>query len=159
MRPAFTLVISALAACAGTTSEQLATCTLQLTVPAEATAGAPASFGLTPISDRWDIVAHVAGQPAPVLAAVSTDCEACDACRADNLCGACDSATADGACAACIDACATCTPTVTLQMPDVAPGAWPIVVVNRYGQSAAAVVNLLASPLDESNDSGAPVGP
>lgn len=153
------LTFAALTACAGTTSEQLATCTLTLTVPDAVVAGATADFGLDPISEPWDIVAHIGGLSAPVVETASVDCDACDTCRTENVCGACDSTTTNGTCATCADACATCRRTVTLQVPDVAPGTWPIVIVHRYGESAPALVDVSASTSEPSNDSGAPVGP
>lgn len=157
MKRALGLLAAGTVACAGTTSEQLASCTLTVAVPDVVTAGEPAVFGLDPVSDRWDIVAHIAGEPAAVLSTDTTGCETCDTCRTDNACDPC--AAEDGTCESCEEACATCAPTVTLQVPQIPAGMWPLVVVHRYGQSPTTQIEVSAPTPAGSNDTAAPVMP
>lgn len=88
-------------------------------------------------TDTWDTVVTVGDTPAEVLGLVREGCDDCDSCRTEQDCEAC------GTCDACTASCAACVEAVRFRVPEVAPGAHPVGVTNRYGATRTATLTVM----------------
>lgn len=137
-------------ACDTTETVYTPACTLDQPVltPAQAGVGDSVVLQATPMTTQWDTAVTIGASRAEITDFQREGCESCDTCVTTNACSAC------GTCDSCADLCSTCVETLTVTVPPMAPGSWPVTLLNHHGRSAAAT--LVVEP---SADTGADSNP
>lgn len=100
--------------------------------PAEAAPGESVVLTATPLTTQWDTAVTIGSSRAEITAFNREGCDECDLCIASNECDAC------GSCDTCSDVCVSCVETITVTVPELSAGTWPVAFLNHHGQSAAA---------------------
>jgi hypothetical protein len=135
--------------CTTTSVVTLGTCDVALFAPSltEVRPGEPLTMGATPLTTDWDTVVYVGGIQAEVTALSRVGCTTCDTCRSESLCTEC------GDCDNCDRLCVEqCDESLTVLVPDVAPGLSEVWIINRHGRSETLEVTILAA--GEEGDTG-----
>lgn len=117
--------------------------TLSLT---EASPGTSVTVSLSPLTTQWDTAVTVGSTRAEITEFTRDGCSECDICVSSNGCAAC------GSCESCNDLCASCTETLSFQVPVMEAGTWPVTVINHHGRSTSASLSVVA-PADTGADS------
>ena len=127
-------------ACDTTTTETTPACTLDMPVltPTSATPGLSVTVQATPLTTQWDSAVTIGSSRAEILDFNRDGCDECDLCVTANECTVC------GDCDSCADLCASCVETITVAVPQIPPGSWPVTVINHHGRSAAATLTVEA---------------
>lgn len=118
-------------ACDTTSLSSGPTCALGVPTltPASAAPGEQVVLTVEPLTDVWDTAITVGSARATIVDLDRSTCDDCDDCRDTGGCSVCES------CDDCAEPCAGCVETVTITVPDIAPGEWPVEVINRHGRS------------------------
>ena len=129
-------------ACDSTSSSsEDATCALDIPTlaPASAAPGAQVVVTAHPLTDLWDTAVTVGPTRVQPVDLDRSTCDSCDDCRDTGGCSSCD------VCDTCDADCEGCVETLTFVVPEVAPGEWPVEVVNRHGRTQAVTLTVLAA--------------
>lgn len=139
-------------ACDDTTVETVATCPLG--VPTlNATTAAPGDeirVTLSPLTEAWDTAVTIGSVQATVSGLERDNCDDCDDCQDSGGCTACSE------CTACETTCDDCLETLTFIVPDIAPGTWPVTIINSHGRSDP--ISLVVTAKKKTKDTGADTG-
>ncbi len=129
------LVAMLLSACGGTQiDEVIVSCVVELELGAEqARVGDTVTATGGPLTSNFDTRVQVGGVYSDAIEVERTDCGACEACISEFSCGACATE------------CASCTETVTFEIPALQPGPRAVVLYNRHGSTEPITLEILAS--------------
>ena len=142
------MLIALLWACEATSTSVTPACTLEMPTlnPTSAYVGTPVVVTATPLTTQWDTAVTIGSSRAEITDFTRDGCSECDVCVTANTCTAC------GACDSCADLCSTCVESITVTVPALAPGSWPVTLLNHHGRSASATLTVAATP-DTGTDS------
>lgn len=146
---ALAIAAALLPGCSTTAVVTLGTCDVGLFAPSAESVrpGEPLTLGGTPLTTDWDTRVYVGGVEAEITALDRVGCKTCDTCRTESLCTEC------GDCDDCDRLCAEqCDESLTVLVPDLAPGPADIWIINRHGRSETLVVTVLAADQDDAPD-------
>jgi hypothetical protein len=134
-------LLLAVACDTASSSSEDATCALDVPTlaPASAAPGAQVVVTAHPLTDVWDTAVTVGPTRADLVDLDRSTCDTCDDCRDTGECSSCD------VCDVCATDCEGCVETVTFVVPDLAPGEWPVEVVNRHGRTQTVTLTVLAA--------------
>lgn len=131
-----------------TTATEVPTCTIEAVLSADQSPiGELVMLTGGPYTDVSDTTVRIGGVPAADLTVDrSPGCATCDACQTANSCGCGEE------CVPCEAECADCLQTVGVTVPEVAIGAQPVVLINRYGATEPLSLEVTAGFGDDPDD-------
>ncbi|NCG21636.1 MAG: hypothetical protein GWP91_21690 [Rhodobacterales bacterium] len=152
------LLAVSLIGCGGGVVEGFEQCAIDaMPVPATGTPGDTIVLKGGPFGESWDNLVQIDGAPAQVQSTEQTErldsegvvieanaCDRCDNCREREA----------GHCNRCEAACLNCVDTLTFTVPDTAPGAHSLQVVNRWGGSDFVAFEVQGLATTTSGDTG-----
>jgi hypothetical protein len=145
------LLLLTLFACEETSEIESLQCSLELKelTPAPLIAESTAVARLSPVTETWDSLVHLNGQPVPVVQTERAGCQECDECRIEYGCTVCQD------CDSCDRLCAdTCEETITFTVPALTLGMHQLQFTNAYGQTPVIDVEVDHLALDTASDTG-----
>lgn len=118
------LLLTALGGCSGQLVDSFDACELTAILsPSSAAPGDLVTLLGGPLTEPYDTLVQIDGIVATVEDVErSGGCFDCDLCRSETL-----------SCGGCTDRCVECVETLTFNAPDLAPGAYVLVLTNAYG--------------------------
>jgi len=147
--PLLALGMAALPACETTPVVTLGTCDVGLSSPSAESLrpGEPLTIDAAPLTTDWDTVVYIGGVQAELTTLDRVGCETCDTCRTEALCTEC------GDCDTCDRLCEEqCDESLTVLVPDLAPGPADVWLINRHGRSDS--LSVIVLPPDVAADTG-----
>ncbi len=102
-----------------------------------------------PLTTLWDTAVTFGDQRIPPLSLDRSECASCDACIEESGCQTCGQT-----CSSCTELCSLCIETLSIEIPYVPAGTWPLQIVNHHGRSP--VLNFTVEAAADSGTDSSP---